>query len=47
MIKLLCTNKLKSGPELEMIKKFLIQIKWPIEVVEFQSKKKTTHDMPL
>ena len=45
MIKLLCTNKLKSGPELEMIKKFLIQIKWPIEVVEFQSKKKTAHDI--
>jgi len=45
MIKLLCTNKLKSGPEFEMIKKLHLQIRWPLDILEFQSKKKLPHDI--
>lgn len=45
MIKLLCTSKLKTGPELDIIKKFLVQIKWPIEIIEFQSKKKNNFEI--
>lgn len=45
MIKLLCTNKLKSGPEFDMIQKFSVQINWPFEMIEFQSKKKAPHEI--
>lgn len=45
MIRLLCINKLKPGPELELIQKFQKQINWPFEIIEFQSKKKVRHEI--